>query len=274
MSRSERRGFKLIELIVVLAIIAVLVALLLPGTRRVRGPAARMACANNLKNQILAIHNYSDTMGQPVAVPSQSRHPAAEAPLPKGCFGPGTAPEERLSWMVELLPYLEQDGLFKQFNVEKGYTGNRPLADTAVKLFWCPSEPTAQPHHAVTCYVAMSGIGSDAARRPAGAPGNGVMGHDRITTWKMIEDGTSNTIAIMEVHAEIGPWARGGASTVRGFDPADASVFGDLRATTRHDKGLNVALADASVRFITSSIDPNKLAAAITIAGGEPFNLD
>jgi prepilin-type processing-associated H-X9-DG protein len=120
----------------------------------------------------------------------------------------------------------------------------------------------------------MSGIGHDAAEQPAGAGGNGFMGYDRLTSVKMITDGTSNTIALMETRVGLGPWARGGASTLRGFDPADLPLHGDNRPFGGHSYGMNAAMADGSVRFLSSSIDAKRFAAAITIAGGEPVDLD
>ena len=176
--------------------------------------------------------------------------------------------------MVALLPYLEQDALSKQFDVEKGYAGNLPAAQTRIKTFLCPAAKEAATADAVTHYVAMSGIGHDAAGQPAGAAGNGFMGYDRLTSMAMIKDGTSNTIALMETRFGLGPWARGGASNLRGFDPADVPLHGDQRPFGGHSGGMNAAMADGSVRFIRSSIEPKKLAAAITIAGGEPVDLD
>src|SRR5205823_1281528 len=123
-------------------------------------------------------------------------------------------------------------------------------------------------------YVAMAGIGLDAAGRPAGAAGNGFMGYDRRTSLAAITDGAANTIALMETRVGLGPWARGGPSSVRGFDPADVPVIGEGRPFGGHPDGVNVAMADGSVRFIRSSIDPGKLAAAITVAGGEPVDGD
>jgi prepilin-type processing-associated H-X9-DG protein len=121
----------------------------------------------------------------------------------------------------------------------------------------------------------MSGIGHDAAVQPAGAAGNGFMGYDRPTSLMMIKDGASNTVALMETRIGLGPWARGGSSTLRGFDPADVSLHGDNPSFGGlHSSGMNVAMADGSVRFLHSSIDPKRLAAAITIAGGEPVDLD
>ncbi len=160
-----------------------------------------------------------------------------------------------------------------QFDVDKGYAGNLPAAQTRIKMFLCPASKEAAAD-GVTNYVAMSGIGHDAAGQPAGAAGNGFMGYDRLTSMTMIKDGTSNTIALMETRIGLGPWARGGASTLRGFDPADVPLLGDKRPFGGHAGGMHAAMADGSVRFLRSSIDPKRLAAAITIAGGEPVDLD
>jgi prepilin-type processing-associated H-X9-DG protein len=176
--------------------------------------------------------------------------------------------------MVGLLPYLEQDSLYRNFDLEKGYAGNLPASQTTIRTFLCLEPKKAATADAMTNYVALAGIGLDAASRPAGAPGNGFMGYDRLTSWSMIKDGTSNTIALMETRSSLGPWARGGSSTLRGFDPGDVPIFGDQRPFGGHPKGINAAMADGSIRFISSSIDPSKLAAAITIDGGEPVDLD
>jgi prepilin-type processing-associated H-X9-DG protein len=174
--------------------------------------------------------------------------------------------------MVTLLPYVEQDPLYRQFDLEKGYAGNLPFAQRTVKTFLCPTKDVP-PNKALTCYVAMAGIGQDAVGQPVGAAGNGFMGYDRRTSMAMLKDGSSNTIALMETRFGLGPWARGGPSTLRGFNP-DVSLSGDQPPFGGHPGGMNAAMADGSVRFISNSIDPKKLAAAITIAGGERLDLD
>jgi prepilin-type N-terminal cleavage/methylation domain-containing protein len=271
MSRSARGGFTLTELLVVIAIIAILIGLLLPATRRVREAGARMQCQNNLKQLMLALHNFEST-GRPTPE-SSTIQPDAGTLFPPGCSGPGTVPEERLSWMVALLPFVEQDSLARQFDVEKGYAGNLSAARTPIKLFLCAAAKEVTTN-AVTHYVAMSGLGPLSARQPAGATGNGFMGYDRPTSVATIKDGTSNTIALMETRSGLGPWAQGGASNLRGFDPADVPLHGDDRPFGGHQAVLQAAMADGSVRSIRSTIEPTKLAAAITIAGAEPFNLD
>ncbi len=272
MSRSSRDGFTLTELLVVVAIIAILVGLTLPAVRRVREPAARAKCMNNLKQLMMALHSFEAT-GRPAAPPSPelAADPADRA-FPPGCFGPGAVPEDRLSWLVALLPYMEQDAVSRQFDVGAGYAGNLPAARTRIPMLFCPA--VEQQDDMVTHYVALAGVGLDAASRPEGAPGNGFMGYDRATTATAVKDGSSNTIFLTETRLDLGPWARGGATTVRGYDPAGAPLTGDRAPFGCHPGGLQVARGDGSVRFVRSSIDPAKLAAAITVAGGEPTDLE
>jgi prepilin-type processing-associated H-X9-DG protein len=175
--------------------------------------------------------------------------------------------------MVPVLPFIDQGSLFARFDADKGYAGNAEPAGVSLTVLLCPAADVPAGA-AVTNYVALAGVGHDAAGRPAGAAGNGFMGYDRTTSLAAIADGASNTIALAETRSGVGPWARGGPSTVRGFDPADGPVGGEGRPFGSHARGFNVAMLDGSVRFVSDSVDPRKFAAAVTVAGGEPFDLD
>jgi len=131
------RGFTLIELLVVIAIIAVLIALLLPAVQQAREAARRSQCKNNLKQLVLAMHNYHDSYNQlPLNYDGQNR--------PRGSF----------SWICQVLPLIDQAPLYNQFNFRdssgacqggwsagNATTGNQFYAGTILQALLCPSNP-------------------------------------------------------------------------------------------------------------------------------------
>jgi len=126
-ARSRLAGFTLIELLVVIAIISVLIGMLLPAVQKAREAAHRISCANNLRQIVLALHHYELNYQQ----------------LPPSRICNGGA-----SWAVLILPYLEQDNLYRQWNLSNSYyQQNNTARQTAVKTYFCPSRraPNTSP---------------------------------------------------------------------------------------------------------------------------------
>jgi prepilin-type N-terminal cleavage/methylation domain-containing protein len=121
MRLTRRQGFTLIELLVVIAIIGVLIALLLPAVQKVRESAQRIRCGNNLKQIGLAVHLYHNDFDR----------------LP-----PARNWDSGVSWAVILLPYLEQNDFYNQWNLLLPYAsqpGGANLWQTPVKVYFCPA---------------------------------------------------------------------------------------------------------------------------------------
>jgi prepilin-type processing-associated H-X9-DG protein len=208
----------------------------------VAGPLAardsRTSCVNKLKQIALAMHNYHDV----------NQHFPAVASFDKDG-------KPLLSWRVHLLPFLEQNELYKEFHLDEPWDSehNRKLIAKMPAIFRCPS---TRAELGRTTYVVPVGPSTIFTGGPQGIP------------IKEINDGTSNTIMVLDAadsHAVI--WTQ----------PDDLKV--DLKQpraglVEHHPGGFNAALADGSVRLIAETVSDKTLAAAFTRSGGEILGPD
>jgi hypothetical protein len=251
----------------------------------VRRAAARLQCANNLKQIALGLHTYADTdsAGGNTNEPSL-RFPAGTLPDPSLPVG------RRLSWLVEILPYVEQDNLFRHIDRGAAWDDriNEPAVERSLKVFQCPDwlrESSPQAGN-FTPYLGVAGVGADAVTLPPGDRRAGVFGYDRRTSIADLTDGTSNTLLILESARANGPWAQGGAATARGLDPDDTPYLGSGRPfggthfaentvlSRGRSVGCNAALADGSVRFLAETVNARVLEGLATVAAGEEVGTD
>ncbi|TWT73364.1 DUF1559 domain-containing protein [Allorhodopirellula solitaria] len=243
MKNSVRRahGFTLVELLVVIAIIGVLVGLLLPAVQAAREAARRMSCSNNVKQIGLAVHNYHSAYGKlPMTMGGT---------FEAGANSGGTAPvgsnnRRRLSWLVGILPFLEQQALWQQISNPNRYNAAGALLGgneswnamgpapwttqygpwmTDIKAFRCPSDPGfGAPALGRTNYGGCLGDSTDWTTNGAFTFGNGswnsagsrvsscrgVFVARQFTAFRDILDGTSNTIMAGEMQTSLGDRAK------------------------------------------------------------------
>ena len=287
--RQTRQAMTLIELLVVIAIIAVLIGLLLPAVQKVREAAARMKSSNNIRQCVLAMHNYAE----------------GDRPFPSldGFGNPSSC-----SLMCELLPYVEEDAYYRQI-----LAGNSNGSAHAVKMYQSPADPTFlnYPGNPMSSYAANA----FALRKPC-------------RLGSSFPDGTSNTIAFAEHYAECdriqfnwigteafmlvppGPGSDGVhratfAEPVAVFAPffarplppdvypvtsgdpptsvgSEPGLTFQVRPTltecnyrlaqTPHSGGMLVAMFDGSVRTLAPGTAPSVYWGMVTPAGGEVIN--
>jgi prepilin-type N-terminal cleavage/methylation domain-containing protein len=268
-SQQARRqqAFTLIELLVVIAIISILIGLLLPAVQKVRESAARSQCVNNLKQIGLALHDYHDV--------NQGLPPGYLATMPYVDGTTDTTPG--WSWAAFILPFLEQDNLYRQLNLALPAEGF-PAIQSRIKVYLCPSDPTPSATFTVpdafgsslalaapSSYAACCGGDESDVFAPTGL---GVFYRNSRTRLTDITDGTSQTIlagdkawsnveitwagAINDAVARRGPMNPCPGSGAASW-PAPALVLSHSHlnnATTDTDGGL--LFGDGSVHFIRS----------------------
>jgi prepilin-type N-terminal cleavage/methylation domain-containing protein/prepilin-type processing-associated H-X9-DG protein len=274
----RRMGFTLIELIVVIAIIAVLIGLLLAAVQQARASAMRTECSNQLRQIGLGLHHYHD----------------AFAVLPPGCSGAG--PGEAMpymTWMARLLPYVEQDALWREtllaYKEDKWFESppHWAVLGQPIRLFSCPTDSrTSNPatfgsfEVGLTSYLGVEGI--NLSRQ------DGVLYFNSRIRFADIQDGLSSTLMVGErppsSNLEWGWWYAGWGQRKKGsgdsvlgvrelntltvgiegncasgpykFVPGRTSNQCDLfHFWSLHNGGANFVFADGSVHFLVYSMD-------------------
>lgn len=293
--RHSHRGMTLIELIVVIAIIAVLIALLLPAVQRVRDSANRTRCTNNLHQIGLALHNYADVNQY----------------LPPGVsYRDEADPFPFMSWSTRLLPFVEQEAQWKlavqAFAQNKWFEDNPPHVGfaTAMNIYACPADPRTlnvgmargKLRVGLTSYLGVSG--SNQFRK------NGILYLNSSIRLTDIKDGSSNTLLVGErppsADETLGWWYAGWGQSKDGSGdtvlsvrernvsnygfgcPVGPYLFGPGRVQNQCDAfhfwslhiggGANFLFADGGVHFVPYAAAPIMPALA-TRAGGEAVDL-
>lgn len=294
-----RRGFTLIELLVVIAIIAVLIALLLPAVQQARESARLSQCRNNVKQMMLAFHNYHDAHG---GFPNRASLT--------------TSLDSGHGWGFKLLPFIEQSNLYNAWNSAKSWYSpeNQGVVMTPVQTYLCPTSPgnprvmdLAPSSPTTTTSTGIAGdyvvfhlitkTGSTATCSPCNSASSSVVGG--ITPIRNIIDGLSNTILLSEQAGRPnyyigrvqqaantsmtnpkfwGCWAAYQSVTYQGWNGATPPAVGGTRIMnwsnsqgiySFHNGGAIAGLCDGSARFLSENMSMDILIALLTKDGGE-----
>jgi hypothetical protein len=231
---------------------ALLIGLLLPAVQKVRDAATRMQSSNNLKQIGLAMHNYNDTYGY--IPPGNFKVPAPGAPLTANYGNNG------LSWRVALLPFLEEESLYKQFHLDEPWDSphNKTLLTRMPKIYQHPNADSVKTAAGFTYYRAFVG---------AGTAFDPTAGHN-LKMPADFPDGLPSTILVVEAADPI-EWTR---PETEDFQYEPSKPLPKLGAFWT--SGTAALMGDATVQFLKKDISEQTLRALITRNGNDVVGPD
>ena len=274
-SRS-RQGLSLIEFLAVIAIISVFLSMMIPAILNARLAAKRSQCVNNLKQIVLALHNYEDThMSLPPGVVNPTGPIEDPGPDPKASLS-----SVQIGWMVQILPYLEQSMMWRAFDTRLSVysEANSTVRHSHMNSALCPvdrptpfyftSSSTAAPVPTTVGVSSYAGCHND-VEAAIDVNNRGVLYLNSHIRQQDVYDGTSSTIYVGEkliANDDLG-WASGTRASLRNTgSPLNASAqgkAGDRRFvggfSSGHPGGANAAFGDGSVHFLNNTIAPQVL---------------
>ena len=257
----HRTAFTLVELLVVVAIIGILIGMLLPAVQQVREAARRVSCSNNIAQLGIALHNYE--FGHEHLPPGVTNPTGPILSQPIG---------QHVSFLVELLPYIEQSGIANRFDKSLGTyaPANAPAREQRISLYECPSDY-------FSAFDGTAGLTSYAGchhstEAPIDTDNNGLLFLNSEISYGDIYDGSSNTILVGELQTDelssLG-WASGTRASLRNTSPIIAMAPGAIVQAapptnlkevggfgSRHPGITNFCFADGRVSSLSNNIDP------------------
>lgn len=269
-STTGRSAFTLVELLVVIAIIGIMVGLLLPAVQAAREAARRMSCTNNMKQMILAVHNYESATKR---LPPSWTRPAKT--------GDGWSTQARI------LPYIENVALASAIDFAAGYGQARITVDGErikvssfrVPVYLCPSDvldaprtdDNGDPYHYPLSYGYNAGPWL-VFNPNNNNPGPGSFKAGKESRFRDVLDGLSNTLGFGEVKSWT-PYYRD--AEVDGTIPVPTEPFeicslgGSFKQDTGHTEWVDGRVHQSG---FTTTFSPNRK--VICEISGIEYDLD
>ena len=261
-SVHKRRGFTIVELAVIMAVVAVGLSLMLPAVQAAREDARKVQCRNHLKQIALSIHNYHDVFQ---TIP------------------PGWISSNHFGWQVMILPFMEESNVYNKLNFLVPFDAKEALLQSKIAGYRCPADSVSTLAGGLgrSNYAGVL-VGEPSNKTAASTHGGGSFGVNSKHKFRDFRDGMSFTLLVGErmSTAKMGKDVRGTEGTWVGVNPGELSVVSASSVglpnsnaygafSSNHGGGANFMIGDGSIRYISDQVNADTFAALCTIAGGE-----